>query len=70
MDVAAPVFNRLGRFLRLEGIDVFGTPNEDLLSRLRRKADLLGGARVSVHDRLAGFARLQAGAHLSSPGAP
>jgi sugar/nucleoside kinase (ribokinase family) len=66
MDVAAPVFKRLGGFLRLEGIDVFGTPSEDLLARLRRKADLLGGERVSVHDRLAGFARLTTG--RSPPG--
>jgi hypothetical protein len=66
MDVAAPVFKRLSGFLKLEGIDVYGTPSEDLLARLRRKADSLGGERVSVHDRLAGFARLTPG--RSPPG--
>jgi hypothetical protein len=59
MDVAAPIFSRLTGLVTLEGIDVYGRPSEGLLSRLRRKAEMLGGERVGVHDLHAGFVRHQ-----------
>ena len=67
MDVAAPVFGTLTGLVTLERIDVYGRPSEGLLSRLRRKAEMLGGERIGVHDLHAGFTRYQPDAD-PSPG--
>ncbi|HET9671654.1 MAG TPA: hypothetical protein VFQ40_02255 [Actinomycetota bacterium] len=60
MEVAAPMFARFADLLTLRTVDVYGTPSEEVLSRLRGKAELLGTATVSVHDLQAGFARFAA----------
>ena len=41
----------------LRTVDIYGSPSEKVVELLRRKAELLGTATVTVHDRQAGFAR-------------
>ena len=62
MELAAPVFARFADLVVLRTIDVYGSPSENVMEQLRRKAELLGTATVTVHDRQAGFARF--GSHL------
>jgi hypothetical protein len=57
MEIAGPVFARFADLLVLKTIDIYGSPSEKVLEQLRRKAELLGTATVTVHDRQAGFAR-------------
>jgi hypothetical protein len=38
-------------------IDVYGNPDDALVDRLRRKAELLGTGVVRVHELHAGFSR-------------
>ncbi len=57
LKVGAPAFRKLKDFIKLSTIQVFGEPSEKLLEQLRRKAQMLGGATVVVHERQAGFAR-------------
>ena len=49
----APVLAPFGSLLRLQSIDVYGSPSEAVLARLRRKTELLGGT-IAVHTRIAG----------------
>jgi quinol monooxygenase YgiN len=49
----APVLAPFGSLLRLESIDVYGSPSEAVLARLRSKTELLGGT-IAVHMRVAG----------------
>lgn len=60
MEVTGPLFARFADLLTLRTVDVYGNPSEEVLTRLRRKAELLGTATVSVHDLQAGFARFAA----------
>ena len=62
MELAGPVFARFADLLVLRTIDVYGSPSEKVVEQLRRKAELLGTATVTVHDRQAGFARF--GSHV------
>jgi hypothetical protein len=62
MEIAGPVFARFADLLVLKTIDIYGSPSEKVLEQLRRKAELLGTATVTVHDREAGFSRF--GSHL------
>lgn len=57
MELAGPVFARFTDLVVLRTVDIYGSPSEKVLDQLRRKADLLGTATVTVHDRRAGFAR-------------
>lgn len=57
MRVAAAAFAPFAELLRMARIDVYGTPGDELLRRLHRKAELLGGGAVAVHDLHAGFSR-------------
>lgn len=57
MEVAGPAFGRFTELVELQTMDVYGDASESLRDRLHRKAQMLGGARVAVHDGLAGFAR-------------
>jgi hypothetical protein len=59
MELAGPVFARFADLVVLRTIDIFGSPNEKVLEQLRRKAELLGTATVTVHGRQAGFARFR-----------
>jgi hypothetical protein len=57
MEIAGPVFAKFADLLVLRTIDIYGSPSEKVLEQLRRKAELLGTATVTVYDRQAGFAR-------------
>jgi hypothetical protein len=56
MELAGPVFARFADLVVLQTIDIYGSPSEKVLEQLRRKAELLGTATVTVHDRRAGIA--------------
>jgi hypothetical protein len=62
MELAGPVFARFADLVVLRTVDVYGSPSDKVMEQLRRKAELLGTATVTVHDRQAGFARF--GSHL------
>lgn len=57
MNVAGPKFPPIGKFIRMVGIDIYGTPSDDLVERIREKAEMLGSGVVRVHDFHAGLAR-------------
>lgn len=57
MEVGAPAFGKFVGLLDLDVIEVYGDPSSGLLALLERKADMLGGRGVVVHESLAGFAR-------------
>lgn len=60
MEIAGPVFARFADLLTLRTVDIYGSPSDKVLDQLRRKAELLGTATVTVHDLQAGFARFAA----------
>jgi len=49
----APVLAPFRDLLELRSIDVYGSPSDTVLARLRAKVDLLGGT-ITIHDRVAG----------------
>jgi hypothetical protein len=61
LKVAGARFPAVAPLITMKTIDVFGRPTEELLARLRAKAQLLGTGTgtgsVIVHDIHAGFAR-------------
>lgn len=57
MKVAGSAFSGFADLVQMSGIDIYGKPSDDLLERLRRKAQILGSGTVVVHDLHAGFAR-------------
>ncbi|MCD6021100.1 MAG: hypothetical protein K0R20_810 [Actinomycetia bacterium] len=59
MELAGPVFAKFADLVVLRTIDIYGSPSEKVLEQLRRKAELLGTATVTVHDRRAGFTRFR-----------
>ena len=59
MELAGPVFAKFADLVVLRTIDVYGSPSENVLEQLRRKAELLGTATVTMHDRQTGFARFR-----------
>lgn len=61
LDVAGPRFARIGEFIDMHAIDVYGGVDDTVVDRLRAKASALGGAVVRVHDLYTGFSRLPAG---------
>jgi len=58
LEIGGPEFAKVGPFLDLETIDVYGRPGEAVLGQLREKAETLGRGRVSVHDLHRGFERV------------
>jgi quinol monooxygenase YgiN len=58
MNVAGPLFAPFAELVRLSSIDVYGRPGDAVVRQLQRKAEMLGGATVTVHGHHAGFARL------------
>ena len=62
MELAGPVFARFADLVVLRTVDIYGAPSEKVVEQLRRKAELLGTATVTVHDRQVGFARF--GSHV------
>ena len=61
MKVAGSKFPPIGELIRLLSIDVYGRLNDELVERLRQKAEMLGSGTVRVHDLHAGFARIAKG---------
>jgi hypothetical protein len=57
MEIAGPIFARFADMVDLRTVDIYGSPSERVVEQLRQKADMLGTATVTAHDRLAGFAR-------------
>lgn len=57
LDTAGPLFAPFGDLLELVRIDVYGRPDDDLVERIRAKAEMLGAGVVEVHDPLAGYLR-------------
>jgi hypothetical protein len=55
--IGGPEFRRVGQFIVLRAIDVYGDIGDGVLELLREKARMLGGATVSVHPPTTGFAR-------------
>lgn len=55
--VAGPMFPRFADLVRLLSIDLYGEPSPAAVAALREKAELLGGATVTVHPFAAGFLR-------------
>ena len=58
MKKAGPEFPRFADFVNLDSIDIYGQVPEVLLDQLRRKAKMLGGGTVAVHEHHAGFSRV------------
>jgi hypothetical protein len=59
MASAAHIFSRFGPLLTMTAMDVYGTPSEELVGVLRRKAAMLGlRSGPAIHERAAGFSRL------------
>lgn len=57
MDVGEEEFRAFGDLVDLSSIAVHGEVSDDVLRRLHEKAEMLGGAEVSVHRSRAGFTR-------------
>lgn len=58
MEIAGPAFARFADLVTLRTVDIYGSPSQLVVERLQEKAEMLGTATVTVHDRHAGFARL------------
>jgi quinol monooxygenase YgiN len=61
MKIAGPAFPGFTQMIRMQTMDVYGQPSEELLGLLRQKARMLGDIPVAVHTRHAGFIRLGPG---------
>ena len=61
LTVAGPVFRRFADLLTLARVDVYGKASEAALEQMRGKAELLGDARVVVHELHSGFSRFAVG---------
>jgi hypothetical protein len=59
LGVGGPGFARVGAFIELRSIDVYGAPSEPALRQLHAKADALGhDVPVVVHELASSFARI------------
>ena len=59
LGIGGPHFRKVGAFIDLQQIEVFGRPTAAVLEQLQQKAAALGtGARVDVHELASGFERL------------
>jgi hypothetical protein len=68
LEVGGPEFRKVGEFIELRQIEVYGDPGSMLRQLLDQKARMLGReARVVVRDRTAGFARLRPADPASPP---
>jgi len=56
--IGGPEFRKVGAFISLRSIEVFGVPSATALRQLHEKARMLGGATVIVRSPDAGFARV------------
>lgn len=58
IEVSRPAFREFADLIDLYSMEVYGRPNDAVISLLEDRAAMLGeGAQVVVHDRHAGFLR-------------
>lgn len=67
LEIGGPEFRKVGEFIDLQLIEVFGRPSAATLRRLHEKARMLGGARVVVRESSSGFSRISSLEHASTP---
>ena len=60
MKIGGPRFPRFAPLVELKSIDVYGAVNDEVMARLRDKAQTLGGATVEAHKSCTGFLRTPA----------
>ncbi|KOY55981.1 hypothetical protein [Streptomyces sp. XY332] len=58
LEIGGPKFRGFGPFIRMRSIDLYGRPSPAVVNQLRQKAEMLGGAPVTVHTIEAGFSHL------------
>jgi hypothetical protein len=58
LNIGGPEFRKVGEFITLRQIEVFGEPTEAALGQLQEKAVMLGGGGVVVRTAAAGFSRV------------
>jgi hypothetical protein len=59
LGIGGPEFRKVGAFIDLQQIEVFGRPSATVLGQLRQKAAVLGkDAHVDVHELASGFERI------------
>jgi hypothetical protein len=59
LGIGGPEFRKVGAFIRLRAIEVFGRPSDAAVDQLHEKARMLGDATVVVRSADAGFARVR-----------
>lgn len=57
MKVAGPAFPKFKELIKLSAMDIYGRPSDSLVEQMRQKAQMLGNARVVVHELHAGVSR-------------
>jgi hypothetical protein len=57
MKIAGPKFSKFINMIKLLTIDVYGSPDNELLEQIRLKAQMLGNAVVQIHEFHTGFFR-------------
>lgn len=57
LTIGGPEFQRVGAFITLRSIEVYGHPSPAAVEQLRDKARALGDATIVVHGLASGFAR-------------
>ncbi|MFE9636902.1 hypothetical protein [Streptomyces sp. NPDC006463] len=57
LELGGPKFRAFVPLIRMRSIDVYGDPGPAVMDRLRAKAALLGGGKVTAHTPVAGFTR-------------
>ena len=59
LDIGGPEFRKVGAFIELRSIDVYGVPSDAAIDQLRAKGEVLGrNVAVTVHELASGFSRL------------
>lgn len=59
LTLGGPLFRKVGAFIDLQSIDVYGEVPEDVREQLAEKAQMLGtSASVSIHHLARGFGRI------------
>jgi hypothetical protein len=56
--VGGPEFRKVGAFITLRSIDVYGQPGPEAIELLQEEARVLGGASLAVHPLSEGFGRI------------
>lgn len=61
MEVAGHLFPKMSRFIKLLSISVYGDLPEELIEKIRQKAEMLGTGKVYLHQPHGGFGRFGPG---------